>query len=333
MTTKYQDYPIEVSARILRHISRGIYRTPAGALKELVSNAYDAGAQKVTINTGYPTFKEMIVTDNGKGILLNEFIEIIQNIGLSGKQAGHEFKIPGSNQKRITIGHYGIGILAIGQLCEKVTITSKAEGSLEGFEAVLDFEQFEIKKKNGLERAVIKDEQDIERDDAGKEKFPIGKCTIKSLKYSPDSLGDHFTKLKLEVIRDAVQKKLSGNLLKEYPGLEVPWQYSASFQNLIKLFRKKENDVRQGQYPYEKLCWEIATYSPVRYPNIGAFKPGQLLSPFKQLAEDYRFEIIIDGFEITKPFEEEFFKDNNYPIKDIFCWENESYSKGKKVSG
>ncbi|RJQ15085.1 MAG: hypothetical protein C4560_11030 [Nitrospiraceae bacterium] len=335
MTTayQYQDYPIEVSARILRHISRGIYRTPAGALKELVSNAYDAGAKKVTINTGYPTFKEMIVTDNGKGMSRDEFIAIIQNIGLSGKQAGHEFKIPGSNQKRITIGHYGIGVLAIGQLCEKVTITSKTEGTLEGFEAILDFEQFEIKKINGLDRALIKDEKDIEKEDSGKEKFPIGKCTIRSLKYAPNSRSEHFTKLKLEVVRVPVQKKLSGSLLKEYEGLDVLQRYSANFQNLLILFRKEENDIRQGQYPYEKLCWEIATYSPVKYPNIGVFIPGQTLSPFKKLAEDYRFEVIIDGFEVTKPFEEDFFRDSNYPIKYIFHWENETYTKGKKVSG
>ena len=126
---QYTDYPIKVSARILRHISRGIYRTPAGSLKELVSNAYDAGARKVTINTGYPTFKEIIVTDNGKGMTRDEFVKIIQNIGLSEKSAGYEFKIPGSNQKRVTIGHYGIGVLAIGQLCEKVTITSKTKNS------------------------------------------------------------------------------------------------------------------------------------------------------------------------------------------------------------
>ena len=32
--------PIRVSARVLRHMSRGIYRTPAGAVKEIISSAY-----------------------------------------------------------------------------------------------------------------------------------------------------------------------------------------------------------------------------------------------------------------------------------------------------
>jgi hypothetical protein len=246
----YTDYAIEVSARILRHISRGIYRTPAGALKELISNAYDAGARKVTINTGYPTFKEIIVTDDGKGMTRNEFVKIIKNIGLSEKSAGYEFKIPSSNQKRVTIGHYGIGVLAIGQLCEKVTITSKTKNSIEGFEAILDFEQFETKEISGFKRALIKDEKEIERKDKEREKFPIGKCSIRSLKYPKDNAEAQFTKLKLENIRHPVQRKLSGSLLKEYNDLNMQRLYSASFQNLLTLYREKEDAIRHGQYPY-----------------------------------------------------------------------------------
>lgn len=331
--SQYEDYPIEVSARILRHISRGIYRTPAGALKELVSNAYDAGAKKITINTGYPTFKEIIVTDDGKGMAKNDFIKIIKNIGLSEKSAGYKFEIPESTQKRVTIGHYGIGILAIGQLCEKVTITSKIAGSLEGFEAILDFQQFEIKKINGFERATIKDEREIEKEDKGKMLFPIGKCSIRTLIYSKENSGFSFTKLRLEIIRDPVQKKLSGGLLKDYEDLTVTRKYSANFQNLLNLYRKEEKSIRHGQYPYEKLCWELATYSPVKYPDIGEFKPGGQLSYFNKLAKDYCFEVVIDGIELTKPFEEDFLNDNQFPIKNSFRWENETYLKGKKVSG
>ena len=70
---KIETIPIEVSSRILRHISRGIYRSPAGALKELISNSYDAGAKKVTINSNYPVIDKIIVTDNGCGITKSKF--------------------------------------------------------------------------------------------------------------------------------------------------------------------------------------------------------------------------------------------------------------------
>lgn len=85
---KKESVEIKVSARILRHISRGIYRTPAAALKELVSNAYDARATEVSINTGFPTFEKIIVTDNGDGISQLEFKKLVQQIGLSEKTAG-----------------------------------------------------------------------------------------------------------------------------------------------------------------------------------------------------------------------------------------------------
>src|ERR1700754_540051 len=120
-----EKYEIEVSSRIIRHISRGIYRSPAGALKELISNAYDAGATKVTINTNYPIVDRIIITDNGKGITLQEFKELIKQIGFSKKVAGDKIKLPDSKQARKIIGHYGIGFLAIGQLAKEAIIISK----------------------------------------------------------------------------------------------------------------------------------------------------------------------------------------------------------------
>jgi HSP90 family molecular chaperone len=105
--------PINVSSRVLRHISRGIYRTPAGALKELVSNSYDAGARQVTVTTGWPTLREIVITDNGRGMTTPEFEDIVQHIGFSNKNLGDEILVPRSPVKRRTIGHYGIGLLAV----------------------------------------------------------------------------------------------------------------------------------------------------------------------------------------------------------------------------
>ncbi len=76
-TAQSEEIEVQVSARILRHVSRGIYRTPAAALKELVSNAYDAGATEVSINTGFPTFEKIVVTDNGDGISREQFKDLV----------------------------------------------------------------------------------------------------------------------------------------------------------------------------------------------------------------------------------------------------------------
>ena len=98
-TAKIQSIPIRVSSRILRHISRGIYRSPAGALKELVSNAYDAGAKKVTVSTGYPVIEKITVIDNGKGMSSDKFKQIISQIGFSEKNLGEEIDVVNSQGK------------------------------------------------------------------------------------------------------------------------------------------------------------------------------------------------------------------------------------------
>ncbi|MEZ6088803.1 MAG: hypothetical protein R3C05_12415 [Pirellulaceae bacterium] len=51
---KWQDHvdiPLKTSQKILARITDGIYRQPASALRELISNAYDADATHMTIKT------------------------------------------------------------------------------------------------------------------------------------------------------------------------------------------------------------------------------------------------------------------------------------------
>jgi HSP90 family molecular chaperone len=126
---KPRTVPVNVSARILRHISRGIYRTPAGALKELISNAYDAAALKVTVNTRWPAFDTMTITDDGKGMTAAEFEQLVKHIGFSSKTAGEPFDVPTVGKTRTKIGHYGIGLLAVGQIAARMKVVSKTKNS------------------------------------------------------------------------------------------------------------------------------------------------------------------------------------------------------------
>lgn len=76
MVTKVIHGEINASARIIGDISLGIYRSPANALKELVSNAFDVGATEVIINTDYPAFTYVSCYDNGPGIATKELEQI-----------------------------------------------------------------------------------------------------------------------------------------------------------------------------------------------------------------------------------------------------------------
>ena len=63
---------INAAARIIGDISTGIYRSPANALKELVSNSFDAGATEVIINTDHPAFSNVSCFDNGPGLSVDK---------------------------------------------------------------------------------------------------------------------------------------------------------------------------------------------------------------------------------------------------------------------
>ncbi|NQT38346.1 MAG: ATP-binding protein [Planctomycetes bacterium] len=331
--------PINVSSRVLRHISRGIYRTPAGAVKEIISNSYDAGAKQVTVKTGWPSFREMVFTDDGSGMDEKEFVSLIQRIGFSDKTAGEAFKVPGVRNKRVTIGHYGIGLLAMGQLAKRMTIRSKKSGTRTGFEAELDFDQFEGFDAEGVGRSRVKDEAEFERGESGgkKSSLPIGTCKIRSQVYPASASKESFTRIELTNLRDEVVKKLRGTHRDRInPKANLFQEYSATYEELLRLLREKEGNAKQGFYPYEKLIWELGAYCPVPYPPCGEFAEAGRLAVIAGLASRYHFNVTIDGMELRKPFEAKFFKDEAFKSDNVWSWHDEPYGRrrgGPRASG
>jgi hypothetical protein len=113
---------IRVHERALAHLSRGLYRSPASALRELVSNAWDANATRVDIDTNYPNFFQLSISDNGDGFTRDDFEGLMSGgIGNSLKRTDPE----PLNYARPTIGRLGIGMLGIAQICGSFVVTSK----------------------------------------------------------------------------------------------------------------------------------------------------------------------------------------------------------------
>ena len=79
---------IKVHEKALAHLSRGLYRSPASAIRELVSNAWDANAKFVRISTNYPLFYQISVEDNGEGFTKEDFETLMSGgIGNSNKES------------------------------------------------------------------------------------------------------------------------------------------------------------------------------------------------------------------------------------------------------
>ena len=148
--------PVRLAARVIGHISQGMYRTPAGAIKELISNAYDAGASYAKIHTGFPRFSTFICEDDGSGISKAKFIELMEGgIGTSDKTSAEPSF--GKNGRPI-IGRLGVGLLALAQICSRFRIRSFNEATETAFEAEIKFPAY---SRQQLDQLIAETQQDL----------------------------------------------------------------------------------------------------------------------------------------------------------------------------
>jgi hypothetical protein len=135
---------LETDELVLARITEGIYRQPSSALRELVSNAYDADATEVVILTDAPRFGQITVRDNGLGLSPEVLTQLVKHIGGSAKRSeiGKKLEItsganinlsPGGRQ---LIGKLGIGLFSVAQFTRHFLIITKTAG--DGFRTVAD---------------------------------------------------------------------------------------------------------------------------------------------------------------------------------------------------
>lgn len=128
--------PIEVNKDVVRHLSLGLYRNYALAIKELISNSYDAGATEVKIKLDLKA-KRIIIRDNGRGMNFEEFKDEYLHIG--------NFKAPTKTPDelgRMRIGTFGIGFLAPLPYCKTMRVYSKKKGNTKVIETTIKAEEF-----------------------------------------------------------------------------------------------------------------------------------------------------------------------------------------------
>ncbi|MEA3343207.1 MAG: ATP-binding protein [archaeon] len=128
---------LETNERVIARVTEGIYRQPAASLRELISNAYDADATSVIIQTDAPRFEKIIVRDDGIGMTEEALASLIKDIGGSTKRTadGYEIGISRKNNSLLSpggrklIGKIGIGLFSVAQLSRHFQIITKVKGS------------------------------------------------------------------------------------------------------------------------------------------------------------------------------------------------------------
>lgn len=127
---------LQTDQRVLARVTDGIYRQPASALRELISNAYDADATEVIIETDAPRFRQIRVSDNGHGMDDVALGRLIHHIGGSSKRTDLGAEIgttaeddPDESPKgRKLIGKIGIGLFSVSQLTSHFQVITKVQG-------------------------------------------------------------------------------------------------------------------------------------------------------------------------------------------------------------
>ena len=135
-TRKPAEAKLATDERVLARITDGIYRQPSSALRELISNAYDADASEVIISTDAPRFSIISVRDDGLGLSPEVLEHLVTHIGGSPKRTnagkalgvtapGDENRSPGGRQ---LIGKLGIGLFSVAQFTRHFLIITKTKG-------------------------------------------------------------------------------------------------------------------------------------------------------------------------------------------------------------
>ncbi|BCG72119.1 ATP-binding protein [Mesorhizobium sp. 113-1-2] len=188
---------LAASDRVIARVTDGIYRQPASALRELISNAWDADASTVTILTDAPRFSRIYVRDDGAGMSHETLTRLLKNIGGSAKrrEEGKSLGVVSAEDVDCTpggrplIGKIGIGLFSISQLSRRFQISTKARG-----------ENYRLLAEIRL-RAYAEDRSDVEADEG--EDYIAGDVLIR--RERTDDLEAHGTDIILDDVKPRVR--------------------------------------------------------------------------------------------------------------------------------
>ena len=276
--------PIKVHEKALAHLSRGLYRSPASALRELVSNAWDANATTVRINTNYPNFLQLSVEDNGDGFTKDDFRKLMGGgIGNSEKRAASHPLI----HNRPMIGRLGIGMLGIAQLCGSFTVTSKPKIG-EGFRARIRLYDLLKEKLDKGDSSVMKESQGT--DDEPVVEVDVGKYDFEDFDRKAMRPGTRI--LADDVHPTFVRTFQESRRFEKFK--EPPLEWSKALRILSKVHSLQESG------DYWRLLWELAAACPIPYVSARALPHGLVRDEQKRL-EVFDFTLLVDGIELRKP--------------------------------
>ena len=293
-------FDINASIRIIRHISGGIYRNPANAMKELVVNAFDSGATKVDVRMGGPTsISKIVISDNGQGLPEDDMVFSFKHVGSSLKRLRPE-KFPSS---RPIVGQFGIGLLAAAHASRLIHIQTTPKAANYTLDIEIDLTPF------------FKFEKSVET----LEEFTYGSLKYKKLARENKPNGTTVTLAKKEEKPEA--KRFWGTLNKK--GQKFFSKEDLESERSHGLFEafaewidtKYANSSTGALRGFEEFLWHLGLILPVQYLPDGPLRKGfqkstdrastlglrSIIRRMKNRIGSYDFHVYVDGIEVKRP--------------------------------
>ena len=123
--------PFRPRARVLQLLGDELIGSARLAVFELVKNAYDADASKVNVTLDLEQEPAITVDDDGEGMTLNTLRSVWLMPGDDHRQKQRESDRRTPRHGRLPLGEKGLGRFAAHKLGDSITLTTRAENSLE----------------------------------------------------------------------------------------------------------------------------------------------------------------------------------------------------------
>ena len=301
---------IKVNSKILGHISAGIYRSPASAIKELISNAFDADATRVAITTNWPNFDVITCYDNGNGMTKEKFKKIMtKEIGASEKRMATDGSVGDvTDLNRPIIGWLGIGMLGIAQICHEFKFISYHKATRTAFSASIRLADFLHEKV-----------RDISPEQAAEQPIDVGQFMIEEIEYEPDRAGTY-----------VVASEMRAAFVNKFRETSGKDRLPSEFTEFLKVIHRARSV--KSLSDYWQMVWELTVACPVPYTETSPFDWQEIdvepelkkqLIDLQESLNRHQFEVAVDGLSLRKP--------NQYPLASFHTRKKEQ-ARGKLFS-
>lgn len=111
-----EKYVMRMSLNVLNHLGLNLYSNIPAVLSEVVANAYDADARKVTIRLQQ---NKIVIEDDGHGMTLHDINDKFLMVGYQRRKSGQAVT---KKYKREVMGRKGIGKLSLFSIANNIEI-------------------------------------------------------------------------------------------------------------------------------------------------------------------------------------------------------------------